>query len=99
MLRATIIKTRKLPGLRLCVSSAQGLAPRGNVSETINMRFKHVLGLLCAASISVALAATASAEDKTVKIGAIYPFSGNAPNTRVHTKAALETAGHLSNNA
>jgi branched-chain amino acid transport system substrate-binding protein len=62
------------------------------------MRFKHILGLLCAASISVALAGVASAQDKTVKIGAIYPLSGNAASTGVHTKAALETAVEIINN-
>src|SRR6476620_175722 len=35
-----------------------------------HMKFRHILGLLCAASVSVALAAAASAQDKTVKIGA-----------------------------
>ena len=37
----------------------------------ISMKFRHILGLLCAASISVALAGAALAQDKTVKIGAI----------------------------
>src|SRR5882757_9855726 len=62
------------------------------------MRFKHVLGLLCAASISVALAGTASAQDKTVKIGAIFPLSGNAASAGVHGKAAIETAAEIVNN-
>src|ERR1700680_2115169 len=70
-----------------------------NVSETINMKFKHVLGLVCAASISVALAGAGSAQDKTVKIGGIYPFSGNAASAAVHTKAAIETAIDIINNA
>jgi len=71
----------------------------GNVSEIIIMRFKHVLGLLCAASISVALTGTASAQDKVVKIGAIYPLSGNAASAGVHGKAAIETAIDIINNA
>jgi branched-chain amino acid transport system substrate-binding protein len=62
------------------------------------MRFKHVLGLLCAASISVALAGAASAQDKTVKIGAIFPMSGGAASIGVHAKAALETAMDIINN-
>ena len=62
------------------------------------MRFKHVLGLLCAASISVALAGSASAQDKTVKIGAIFPMSGGAASIGVHAKAALETAMDIINN-
>jgi branched-chain amino acid transport system substrate-binding protein len=63
------------------------------------MKFKHILGLLCAASISVVLAGNAMAQDKTVKIGAIFPLSGNAASTGVHTKAALEVAMDIINNA
>jgi branched-chain amino acid transport system substrate-binding protein len=62
------------------------------------MRFKHILGLLCAASISVVLAGHASAQDKTVKIGAIFPLSGNAASAGVHAKAAIETAMDIINN-
>jgi branched-chain amino acid transport system substrate-binding protein len=70
----------------------------GNVSETIKMKFKHILGLLCAASISVGLAGNASAQ-QTVKIGAIFPLSGNAASAGVHAKAAIETAMDIVNNA
>jgi branched-chain amino acid transport system substrate-binding protein len=63
------------------------------------MKLKQALGLLCAASISVALAGAASAQDKTVKIGAIYPLSGNAASAGVHGKAAIETAIDIINNA
>lgn len=63
------------------------------------MKFKHILGLLCAASMSVILAGNASAQDKTVKIGGIFPLSGNAASTGVHTKAALEVAMDIINNA
>src|SRR5204862_5494344 len=63
------------------------------------MKFRHILGLLCAASISVALAYAALAQDKTVKIGAIYPLSGNAASAGVHGKAAIETAIEIINNA
>ena len=78
-----------------------GLEPHwlGTFSETINMRFKHVLGLLCAASISAALAGPASAQDKTVKIGAVFPLSGGAASAGVHAKAAIETAMDIINNA
>src|SRR5436309_14512855 len=62
------------------------------------MKFKHVVGLLCAASISVALAGAASAQDKTVKIGAIFPLSGNAASAGVHAKAAIEVAVDIINN-
>jgi branched-chain amino acid transport system substrate-binding protein len=65
----------------------------------INMRFRHILGLLSAAALSVVLAGTASAQDKTVKIGAIYPLSGNAASAGVHAKAAIETAIEIINNA
>src|ERR1700692_5103716 len=63
------------------------------------MRFKHILGLLCAASISVLPAGHASAQDKTVKIGAVFPLSGNAASAGVHAKAAIETAMDIINNA
>ncbi len=63
------------------------------------MRFGQIPGLFAAAAISVALAGTASAEDKTVKIGAIYPLSGNAASAGVHGKAAIETAVEIINNA
>src|SRR5450631_3288706 len=63
------------------------------------MRFKHVLGLLCAASIAVVLAGNASAQDKTVKVGAIFPLSGSAASAGVHAKAAFELAMDIINNA
>src|SRR5436305_3552737 len=63
------------------------------------MRFRHSLGLLCAAAMSAALAGVAAAQDKTVKIGAIYPLSGNAASAGVHGKAATETALEIINNA
>ena len=61
------------------------------------MRTKFVLGLLCAASMSVALAGAAYAQ-QTVKIGAIFPLSGNAASAGVHAKAAIETAVEIINN-
>jgi branched-chain amino acid transport system substrate-binding protein len=63
------------------------------------MSFKHIVGLLCAASISVLLAGNACAQDKTVKIGAIFPLSGNAASAGVHAKAAIEVAMDIINNA
>ena len=54
------------------------------------MKLKHILGLLCAASISILVAGSASAQDKTVKIGAIYPLSGNAASAGNYSKAAIE---------
>jgi branched-chain amino acid transport system substrate-binding protein len=74
----------------------------GNVSETLYMRFKHILGPLYAASISVVisvvLAGHALAQDNTVKIGALYPMSGNSASVGVHAKAAIETALDIINN-
>ena len=61
------------------------------------MRSKHILGLLCAAALSVVLAGAASAQNKTVKIGAIFPLSGNAASAGVHAKAAIETAVEIIN--
>jgi branched-chain amino acid transport system substrate-binding protein len=63
------------------------------------MRLKHIVGLLCAASISILLAGNASAQDKTVKIGAIFPLSGGAASAGVHAKAAIEVAMDIINNA
>jgi branched-chain amino acid transport system substrate-binding protein len=63
------------------------------------MRFKHILGLLCAASISGILAGHALAQDNTVKIGALYPMSGNSASVGVHAKAAIEVAVDIINNA
>jgi branched-chain amino acid transport system substrate-binding protein len=63
------------------------------------MKFKHIVGLLCAASVSVAFAGRALAEDKTVKIGAVFPMSGNAASAGVHAKAAIEVAMDIINNA
>src|SRR6478609_210658 len=62
------------------------------------MKFKHIVGLLSAAAMSVVLAGVASAQG-TVKIGVIYPLSGNAASAGVHGKAAIETAIDIINNA
>ena len=62
------------------------------------MRFKSILGLLSAAAVTVALTGGAQAQ-QTVKIGGIFPLSGNAASTGVHTKAALEVAMDIINNA
>ena len=63
------------------------------------MKFCHVPRWLCAVLISATLIGTASAQQKTVKIGAIFPMSGNAASTGVHAKAALEVAMDIINNA
>ena len=63
------------------------------------MRFKPFLRLVCAAATSIALAGSASAEDKVVKIGAVFPMSGGAASAGVHAKYALEVAMDIINNA
>lgn len=63
------------------------------------MNLSRVTGLLCAASLVVAFAATAQAQDKVVKIGAVFPLSGNAASAGIHAKAAIETAMDIINNA
>ena len=54
------------------------------------MKFRNFLGLVSAAAISLALAGGASAEDKVVKIGAVFPMSGGAASIGVHAKAAFD---------
>src|ERR1700716_4204319 len=68
-----------------------------DLSEIFIMRSKHILGLLCAAAMSVALSGTAFAQTKTVKIGAIFPLSGNAASAGAFGKAAIETAVEIIN--
>ena len=55
------------------------------------MNFRTMLALSCAAAISFALVSHASAEDK-VKIGVIFPMTGNAASAGIHGKAGLEVA-------
>src|SRR5213082_3422166 len=55
----------------------------------INMKLRYILGLLCAASLSVVLAGNASAQDKTVKIGGVFPLSGNAASAGVRAKVEV----------
>ncbi len=68
------------------------------VSER-QMKFNHVVGLSCAALVSIVLAGQACAQDKTVKIGAVFPMSGNAASAGIHAKAAVEVAMDIINNA
>ena len=63
------------------------------------MKFRPLLGLLCFAATSIALAGSAFAEDKVVKIGALFPMSGGAASAGVHAKFALEVAMDIINNA
>src|ERR1700727_1834881 len=63
------------------------------------MRYRQLVGLICAVAISVVPAGRALAQEKTVRIGAIFPLSGNAASAGVHAKAAIETALDIINNA
>jgi branched-chain amino acid transport system substrate-binding protein len=67
-----------------------------DLSEIFKMKFKHIVGLLSAAAMSAVLMGGAAAQG-SVKIGAIYPLSGNAASTGVHTKAAFEVAVEIIN--
>ena len=62
------------------------------------MTFRTILGLAGAAAISLGLASGALAEDK-VKIGAVFPMTGNAASAGAHAKAAIEVAMDIINNA
>src|SRR5258708_16738568 len=77
----------RLRGYVLAHPKVQGLALRGNV-RSYHMKFKHLLGLLCAASVSVALAGAASAPDKNVQISAVFPLNGNPASAAAHPPAA-----------
>jgi branched-chain amino acid transport system substrate-binding protein len=63
------------------------------------MNFKPIAWLLCAASISVVLTGGAFSQEKTVRIGAVLPLSGGAASAGEHTKAAIEVALDIINNA
>ncbi|WP_027523736.1 ABC transporter substrate-binding protein [Bradyrhizobium sp. Ec3.3] len=63
------------------------------------MALKLTTRLLCAAAMTVVLAAGAQAEDKVVKIGVILPMSGSTASIGAHAKAALEVATDIINNA
>jgi branched-chain amino acid transport system substrate-binding protein len=79
--------------------SKRSLGIGWDLSEIFKMKFRHIAGLLAVVTMSVALAGPAPARDKTVKIGGIYPLSGNAASAGVHGKAAIETAIDIINNA
>jgi branched-chain amino acid transport system substrate-binding protein len=63
------------------------------------MRFSKFVGLLSAATISLGLASSAVAQDKTVKIGAVFPMSGGAASIGTHVKAAFDVVMDIVNNA
>src|ERR1700748_510214 len=72
---------------------------RADTAGDHQMIFRHFLGLFCAAAMSAALAGNAAAEDKVVKIGAVFPMTGGAASAGVHAKYAIETALDIINNA
>src|SRR5258708_2788471 len=89
---------RQAPGGHALRTRAQkGPGTGWDLSEIFKMKFRYIVGLLSAAAMSVALAGAAAAQDKTVKIGAIFPLSGNAASAGVHGKAAIETAVEIIN--
>jgi len=63
------------------------------------MKFRSFLGLAGAAAISLGLSSGAFAEDKVIKIGGVFPMTGNAASAGVHAKATLEVAMDIINNA
>ena len=63
----------------------------------LRQSFRQVLSLLCALATSWLIAAPALAQG-TVKIGAIYPLSGNAASAGESAKAAIEVAMDIINN-
>ena len=65
--------------------------------KPVSKTFSRTLSALCAGVAAVALSLPASAQ-QTVKIGAIYPFSGNAASAGNYTKAAMEFGVDLVNN-
>src|SRR5258708_34794456 len=63
------------------------------------MKFRNILGLVSAAAILLGLATGAFAEDKVVKIGAVFPMSGGAASIGTHVKAAFDVVTDIVNNA
>jgi len=90
------LPTKEAPGGHARhIQGRKSPAPGG--TEIFKMRLKHIVGLLSAVAMSAVIAGSASAQDKTVKIGAIFPLSGNAASAGVHAKAAIETAVEIIN--
>jgi branched-chain amino acid transport system substrate-binding protein len=63
------------------------------------MRLRQLLGPICSTALSFACASSALAQDKVVKIGAIFPMTGNAASAGLHAKVAIEVALDIVNNA
>ncbi|HLZ03451.1 MAG TPA: ABC transporter substrate-binding protein [Bradyrhizobium sp.] len=63
------------------------------------MKVRTILGLIGAAAIALGLATSALAEDKVVKIGAVFPMSGGSAAIGTHVKAAFDVVLDIVNNA
>jgi branched-chain amino acid transport system substrate-binding protein len=65
------------------------------------MKFRRAARSLASVLILSTLSASAFAQNNpnTIKIGAIYPLSGNAASAGIHGKAAMEVAVDIINNA
>jgi branched-chain amino acid transport system substrate-binding protein len=92
-------KQGKCARQRLARPGRKSLASGGTSRRQQQMNFRNILGALCAASIFALPAGNAFSQEKTVKIGAIFPLSGNAASAGVHAKAAIEVAMDIINNA
>src|SRR6476659_2546910 len=77
----------------------EGPASGGVLGRHYQMRFSYFAALISAAAISLAMVGGAAAQGKTVKIGGVFPLSGNAASAGVHAKYALEVAMDIINNA
>jgi branched-chain amino acid transport system substrate-binding protein len=62
------------------------------------MRGSQLVRLLSAAAIAIGLVGSAAAQDKTVKIGAVFPMSGGTASVGAHAKHAIEVALDIINN-
>ena len=63
------------------------------------MKVRNFLGLISAAAMSLALVGSASADDKVVKIGAVFPMSGSSASIGAHARAGFDVITDIVNNA
>jgi branched-chain amino acid transport system substrate-binding protein len=98
-----MLKKPRKQGIRgrrcLAQPGLKSLASGGTSRRRSHMNFRNILGLLCAASFFVLPAGQAFSQEKTVKIGAVFPLSGGSASAGVHAKAAIEVAMDIINNA
>ena len=79
------------PGVKACT--------RPEVFGDDHMRFNHIIGLVCAASISLGLAGDRLARSKPSRLARSFRSAEGAASAGVHAKAAIETAMDIINNA